>query len=125
MRSVSILIMYLYIDEEMLYWLMTHDSDWKLSREATDALYSEYFDGCHCYQDEIYNEYHTAIDLTVSELFDKFEDKFESEDDVLEFLEEESSIVIDDIEYEIDISFENNDRETTFILKPMNNNEDF
>ena len=58
----------------MFYWLMTHDSDWKLSQEASNALYNEYFDGCHCYQDEIYREYHTAIDLTVSEIFDKYEE---------------------------------------------------
>lgn len=107
----------------MLYWLMSHDGDWKLSREATDALYNEYFDGCHCYQDEIFAEYHRAIDLTVSEIFDKYEDKFESEGDILNYLEEASSIVIDDVEYEIDMSFENDNGETTFILKPMNKEE--
>lgn len=115
--------MYLYLDKEMFYWLMMHDSDWKLSQEATNALYNEYFDGCHCYQDKIYREYHTAIDLTISEIFDKYEDKFESEGDIINYLEEVSAIVIDDVEYEIDMSFENDNGETTYILKPMNKEE--
>ena len=59
------------------------------------------------------------VSMTVSEIFDKCEKEFESEGDILNYLYTEPSIVLDDIEYEIDGSFENANGETTFILKTI------
>ena len=113
------MIMFLYVDKEMFHWLVDNESGWYLSQEATDALYEEYYEDTHCELDDILNEYLEAIEMTVPEILEECEDKFKSEDEVLNYIESEYYITIDDEKYYIDCSFINSYKEKAYVLKKL------
>ena len=108
--------MYVYLSEEEFLWKMQEWTDWTLSSEATSAIYEKY-EGEQVEREDIATEYFYAIEMSVYEIFEKCRDRFATEEETYEYLQSNFEIEIEEEVYEIDLEFEDCNKEKNFILK--------
>lgn len=107
--------MYVYLSAEEFLWKMQEWTDWTLTESATNAIYEKYEDE-KCDRNDIATEYFSAIEMSVYDIFEKCKDRFATEEETYEYLQSNFEIEIEEEMYEIDLEFEDCNREKNFIL---------